>query len=103
MSGVDMKKFGSCGRPFYGCEMKLHNPDDEGNGEAKKSIIIIELAVIDGVFFSFALEVDTFLWDILAWRTRQRRPWTMKDGCIRETLEQKMRLEKNIIFFNNKY
>ncbi|XP_065843145.1 long-chain-fatty-acid--CoA ligase ACSBG2-like [Oscarella lobularis] len=33
MSGVDMKKFGSCGRPFYGCEMKLHNPDDEGNGE----------------------------------------------------------------------
>eukprot|EP00118_Oscarella_pearsei_P020248 m.218798 g.218798 ORF g.218798 m.218798 type:complete len:716 (+) comp39907_c0_seq2:52-2199(+) len=33
ISGVERKKFGSCGLPFNGCEMKLDNQDDEGNGE----------------------------------------------------------------------
>ena len=60
---VEDIRFRSSGRPFNGAELKIHKPDEAGNGEVSLSIITVELlfliVLIEGKS-SFDSEVASF-------------------------------------------
>ena len=40
---VENIRFRSSGRPINGTELKIHNPDEAGNGEVSINIVTVEL------------------------------------------------------------